>query len=82
MLTYPSRLDFIMKFIYVISDRQQDTLGGYICLSAMQISSESPILFDVCKTSFHLDTSVHSKLCPILTGNLFPCLLTVLFHLF
>ena len=82
MTPCPSCLNLMMKFVYVIPDRQQDTLGGYICLSALQISSESPILFDVCKTSFHLDTSVHSKLCPILTGNLFPCLLTVLFHLF
>ena len=82
MLTCPSRLDFMMKFIHVIANRQQDTLGGYICLPAIQISSESHILFEVCKTSFRLDTPVHPKLCPIITGNPLQCLLTLFFHLF
>ena len=35
MLPCPSCLDLLMKFVYVIPDRQQDTLGGYICIPSI-----------------------------------------------
>ena len=78
----PSCLNLMMKFVYIMPYRQQDTLGGYICLPSVYISPESHILFNVCKASFRLYASVHSKLCSIITGNPFYCFLTFFFHLF
>ena len=33
--TASSCLNLMMKFVYVIPDRQQDTLGGYICFPSI-----------------------------------------------
>ena len=82
MLACPSCLNLMMKFVYIIPYRQQDTLGGYISLPSVYISPESHILFNVCKASFYLYTPVHTELCSVITGNPFYCLLTFFFHLF
>ena len=59
MLACPSRLDLMMQLIYVVSNCQQDTLGGDVCFPTVQISPEPHILFNVRKAAFHLDTPVH-----------------------
>ena len=56
MLACPSCLNLMVQFIDVISNRQQDTLGGDICFSTIQIPSELHILFDVRKAAFRLAT--------------------------
>ena len=81
MLACPSCLNLMVQFIDVISNRQQDTLGGDICFSTIQIPSELHILFDVRKAVFRLDTPVHPQLCPVFAGNPFQCLLPFFFHL-
>ncbi len=82
MLTSSFALDFVMKFVDVIPNSQNNALSCDIFFPAIKISTKLHVFFYVCKGTLCLNAPIHSQLCTVFAGYSFQCFLTLLFHLF
>lgn len=71
-------LNFVIQFVDVVTHGYQKNLGQDFFVAAQQELSESIILFDDAKGTFHLNGSVHPQQSAFFTADAFQRLLTLL----